>query len=528
MYMNLIIGRTGSGKTEFARLLENLDMKKVKSYTTRPKRQSETDDDYHFISKSDLDNYQDKLALTTINQEQYFVTKDELLTKNIYVIDYQGAIDLAKQTPDITYHIIHILNPDDNLRLNTLKTRYYQNNPKKDNESDTDYQNRIEILINKRNASENKQFTELENLYKSGKLLETLPDGIVIMNKSTQKHIYRNKYMIEEFKNIGIDRFNKIIEDYIDSAEFDKEKIVNLNKKQNASVLITDIKSENIYIIIFKILENNQKIRDIREKIKKTQQTESFKTQFCIDVVDKIKKPVDNLLYENSIMKDYAKSPIVENHVTLVRRNLYRLKKVLDNINDIMDIENRSYNLNYVVFDVVSLIKDISNLSKYYIDRKGLSLEIEFSDEEILVYLDSIKLQKIILNILSNAIKFTDKGGKIKISVYRKIDFIVINIKDSGIGIPKDQMNFIFENFEQIDRGLSRLAEGMGIGLYLVKQLAEIQDLYLNVDSELNKGSEFKILIKNRENSFLKKRYKKDICIKKEFVDIQFADIYPA
>ncbi len=63
-------------------------------------------------------------------------------------------------------------------------------------------------------------------------------------------------------------------------------------------------------------------------------------------------------------------------------------------------------------------------------------------------------------------------------------------------------MNFIFENFEQIDRGLSRLAEGMGMGLYLVKQLAEIQDLYLNVDSELNKGSEFKILIRNTENSF--------------------------
>ena len=67
-------------------------------------------------------------------------------------------------------------------------------------------------------------------------------------------------------------------------------------------------------------------------------------------------------------------------------------------------------------------------------------------------------------------------------------------------------MNFIFENFEQIDRGLSRLAEGMGMGLYLVKQLAEIQDLYLNVDSELNKGSEFKILIRNTENSFLKNK----------------------
>ena len=112
-----------------------------------------------------------------------------------------------------------------------------------------------------------------------------------------------------------------------------------------------------------------------------------------------------------------------------------------------MDIENLSYDLNYVVFDVVKLLKDISILSKYYIDRKYLNLELEFSDDEILVYLDSVKLQKIILNILSNAIKFTDKSGKIKISVEKKIDFIVISIKDSGIGIPKDQMNFIFENF---------------------------------------------------------------------------------
>lgn len=178
MYMNLIIGRTGSGKTSFARLLENLDMKKVKSYTTRLKRKSETDDDYHFINKSDLDNYQNKLALTTINQEQYFVTQDELLANNIYIIDYQGALQLAKETPDITYHIIHILNPDDNARLNNLKMRYYQNYPKNDDESDNNYQKRIETLINKRNSSENAQFTELENLYKSGKLLETLPDNI--------------------------------------------------------------------------------------------------------------------------------------------------------------------------------------------------------------------------------------------------------------------------------------------------------------------------------------------------------------
>lgn len=232
---------------------------------------------------------------------------------------------------------------------------------------------------------------------------------------------------------------------------------------------------------------------------------------------------------KTQLWKRMMNSQIIKNHVDLVRKNLYRLKKVLDNINDIMDIENLSYDLNYVVFDVVKLLKDISILSKYYIDRKYLNLELEFSDDEILVYLDSVKLQKIILNILSNAIKFTDKSGKIKISVEKKIDFIVISIKDSGIGIPKDQMNFIFENFEQIDRGLSRLAERYGYGALFSKAASwNTRSLFKCNDSELNKGSEFKILIRNTENSFLKNKYKKDICIKKEFVDIQFADIYPA
>ncbi|MBU5335131.1 ATP-binding protein [Intestinibacter bartlettii] len=385
-------------------------------------------------------------------------------------------------------------------------------------------------LIILSDITENQQLMEdieeRETIYRV--LLEALPDGVIIIDKATRKYIYKNKYMIEQFKKIGVDVFNNIIEEYIDLGEFDKVNIVNINKKQNASIVITDINNEDVYIIIFKLLENNQKIENVKDRFKKTQQTEDFKTQFCIDVVDKIERPVDDMLHENKIMQQQIQSPLIENHVELVKKNLYRLKKVLDNINDIMAIENFTYNLDYVVFDIVQLIKDISHLSEYYIKRKHLNLELEFSDPEILVYLDTIKLQKIILNILSNAIKFTDKGGTIKISIEKKIDFIVVSIKDNGIGIPKDQMDFIFENFEQIDRGLSRLAEGMGMGLYLVKQLTEIQDLYLNVESELNKGSEFKILIKNTEKSFLKNKYKKQICIEKEFVDIQFADIYPA
>ena len=86
--------------------------------------------------------------------------------------------------------------------------------------------------------------------------------------------------MIEQFKKIGIDKFNNIVDEYLHSVDFDNENIINLNKKENASIVITDIQSENVYIIVFQILENNQTLQDIRERLKKTPQKEEFKKTF--------------------------------------------------------------------------------------------------------------------------------------------------------------------------------------------------------------------------------------------------------
>lgn len=365
---------------------------------------------------------------------------------------------------------------------------------------------------------------ESEKIYRV--LLESLPDGIVMIDKKSNKHIYKNKYIIEVFKTIKIEKFNNMVNDCIESENFDTVNIINLNEKESASIVVSNIEEQNIYIVIFKMIRENNKANSQRSNLEKIQQNEAFKTQFYKDVVDKIQEPVNEMIRENKFMDSQTNSSIIDSHICLVRQNLYRLKKVLDNINDIMDIENYSYDLDYTVFDLVQLLKQIVNLSKYYIDRKNLSIDLEFSDNEILVYLDSVKLQKIILNILSNAIKFSKENGTIKVSVEKKLDFIVINIQDNGIGIPKDKVDFIFGSFNQIDKSLTRLAEGMGMGLCIAKRLADIQGLYLNVESEVNKGSQFKILIKNTKNSFLDVKYKKDLHISKEFVDIQFSDIY--
>lgn len=365
---------------------------------------------------------------------------------------------------------------------------------------------------------------ENEKIYRV--LLENLPDGIIMINKTTNKYIYKNKYIIKALKEIGIEKFNKFLKDYIDEGKFDIVKEISLNKKEKASIIISNLKEQNIYIVIFKTEKNNLSIENQKNMLDKIEQDEAFKTKFYVDMIEKIEKPVNKMLQKNKIMEQKINYPIMDSHISLVRQNLYRLKKVLNNINYIMDIENNTYHIDYTVFDLTEVLNNIVNLSRDYINKKCLNLKLEFEEQDILVYLDPIKLQKIILNILSNAIKFIDKNGNIKISLERKIDFIVISIKDDGIGIPKDKIDFIFGSFNQIDKSLSRKAEGMGMGLYVAKKLSDIQGIYLNVESEINKGSEFKILIKNIKNPFLEAKYKKEILVDKEFIDIEYSDIY--
>ena len=128
------------------------------------------------------------------------------------------------------------------------------------------------------------------------------------------------------------------------------------------------------------------------------------------------------------------------------------------------------------------------------------------------------------MNILSNAIKFTDIGGKITISIYMVNDQVCISIKDTGIGIPKDKTEVIFENFEQIDNTLSRGCEGTGMCLSVVKKLANLNNIKINVKSELNKGSEFEIIL---PNNILSKNIKvQDDFSQVEKVEIEYSDIY--
>jgi methyl-accepting chemotaxis protein len=175
----------------------------------------------------------------------------------------------------------------------------------------------------------------------------------------------------------------------------------------------------------------------------------------------------------------------------------------------------------------VEIIKDIANSVSDYVKSRELRIVFFSNVEEKIIACDPIRIERVMLNLISNAIKFTNPNGAIYTNVLDKGDTVEISVKDTGIGIEKEHLDLLFEKFYQIDKTLSRNAEGSGIGLSLTKSIVDLHGGNISVDSEIGKGSVFKIELPAR--TIEKKRAKEQTLYndnKIETINIEFSDIY--
>lgn len=379
--------------------------------------------------------------------------------------------------------------------------------------------------------------TELENtimnIEQSEKtyklLLQTLPEGIVIVNPTTKKHIYRNEASIRMLKTIGLEKLNESIKTYLKEENYGNFRRFTIDKLNNVDISLAIVKreEEGSLIVVFRMLDCEFKSTQLEKELNRIKEKNKFKTEFLSNVAYDIKKPINKIFETNNNLienKGKYNSENINNHTRLVKQNCYRLIRLLSNVEYVSRIDNGTCTLELRKCDIVKLVENIVKISKTYTDKKGIDISFKSEVNKKILSLDIDKVEKIILNILSNAIKFTDTGGRIDINLYMQNEQVCISIKDTGIGIPKDKTEVIFENFEQLDTTLSRGCEGTGMGLSVVKKLANLNNIKINVESELNKGSEFIITLPNNivsKNIKLQDKFAQD-----EKIDIEFSDIY--
>ena len=158
-------------------------------------------------------------------------------------------------------------------------------------------------------------------------------------------------------------------------------------------------------------------------------------------------------------------------------------------------MESGFYQLRLENKNIIVLIEDIVMSFANYADNNGISLIFDTNVEDLIMSVDVNSIERIILNILSNAIKFTSEGGSIYVNLIYENGKINIIIEDTGIGIPEDKLDHIFDRFNDVNKGFIGNVYGSGIGLSMVKSMVNLIGGTISVESELNLGTKFTITI---------------------------------
>lgn len=258
-----------------------------------------------------------------------------------------------------------------------------------------------------------------------------------------------------------------------------------------------------------------------------------MKDEFISLISHELKTPL-NVIYSAIQLIEYVYIKQIPESVKKlignIKQNTFRQLRLANNLLDVTRLNSGQFKLNMKNIDIVYLTKVITESVDLYASQKNIKISFESNIISKTISIDDEKYERIILNLLSNAIKFTESGGCITVELNEdsKANLVEIRIKDTGIGIPKDKHELIFERFGQVDSNLSRRAEGTGIGLSLVNLLVKVLDGKIELESELGVGSTFIITLPEKEEK-IANEVAADFAVEDRLVSeiqVQFSDIY--
>lgn len=254
-----------------------------------------------------------------------------------------------------------------------------------------------------------------------------------------------------------------------------------------------------IYIVIFSI--NQKKSIAIKDAAyKKALETEKLKSIFITTISHEFRTPINIILSTAHLLSIKANEPSLDkdyflNKLNYITQNGNRLLKLVNNIIDVTRLESGFITANFSYKNIVQVIEDTVMSTVDLAKTFNIEIIFDTEKEEINTYIDTNKIERCILNLLSNSIKFTPDGGRIYVSINANNNEVIIKVHDTGTGIPEDKLKNIFNRFYQADSSLHRNTEGSGLGLYIVKGLIELHKGTISVESQYGEGTTFTIAL---------------------------------
>ncbi|MEX1033229.1 MAG: ATP-binding protein [Cellvibrionaceae bacterium] len=219
-------------------------------------------------------------------------------------------------------------------------------------------------------------------------------------------------------------------------------------------------------------------------------QLDKLKSQFFANISHELRTPLGLILAPlQDLMSSKELSPQVRSFLTMANLNGMRLLKLVNDLLDLIRLEEGKQALELQPLKLNQLLETQVEAVSHYARLKGVSVEKHLCQEDITVVGDQPAFERIFINLLSNASKFTENGGTISVSSKVECDQVTITVEDTGVGIPARELPYIFDRFHQVDASSTRKYQGTGIGLALVKELTEKQGGEISVSSKLGRGT---------------------------------------
>lgn len=326
-------------------------------------------------------------------------------------------------------------------------------------------------------------------------ILQHMSDGIVVFNnKGRITHINpAGKTLLdiredeEDFETI----FNRI------NLEVNIEKIMYLeNWASFGQKIVYDGRNLSIFFEMFKDEDNNPLgvmvvIKDITESVK----LDNMRKEFVADVSHELKTPITSIMgYSDTLLEgDYDEETM--QFLTVISTEARRMAKLVTDLLELSKYDSNKKKMKKTEFNITELVKKCQEKLKFEVKKKKHHIEMFVETGLPTVIADEDSIQRVILNILTNSIKYTPEKGDIKIYIGCIYNDVYIKITDNGIGIPEEDLKRIFERFYRVDKARTRQAGGSGLGLSIAKEILTQNNGTIDIKSEVGKGTEVVIKV---------------------------------
>jgi len=365
-----------------------------------------------------------------------------------------------------------------------------------------DFSGKIQYLNEKALILFNLNFDDVIN--KNINLNSIFPGDLSIIFEQQLNEIIKGDIFGKKGFLINIDQEQKLINLYISQIKLINQSFIQIIidelNPQESIFLETQPKSKLVKTTSKESLNQKEMEELIKPEIKKLKKLEELQKNFLNIAVHELKTPITSLYGASQLLLEYYNDnkfehiSVFKDLLEIIKNSSERLINLVANLLDISKLESSNFNIERREDNLISLIKTCLKEVRYLIDKKNLTVST-ILPKQLIIKIDTQKIERVIINLLSNAIKFTPPNGKIEIKIQILDNYALFTIKDSGIGLTKNQLQKVFEKFPEIDKSNNLFdikMHGSGLGLHISKEIINLHDGEIFAESEgLNRGATF-------------------------------------